>query len=62
MWLPTFTSWETSFTRCENNVAAHLMAKHAKDVIDYTIWVEDTPPVIVSQILFYVLSMGTTHV
>ena len=62
MWLPTFTSWETSFTQHDNNVVAHLMAKHAKDVIDYTIRVEDTPPTIVSQILSDVLSMGTTHV
>ena len=62
MWLPTFTSWETSFTWRNNNVAAHLMAKHAKDVIDCTIWVEDTSHIIIPQILFDVLSMGTTHV
>lgn len=62
MWLPTFTSWETSFTWRNNNVAAHLMAKHAKDVIDCMIWVEDTSPIIIPQILSDVLSMGTTHV
>ncbi|KAK9996637.1 hypothetical protein SO802_021323 [Lithocarpus litseifolius] len=60
-WLTTFTSWATSFTRRNSNVVDHLTAKHAKDITDCTIWVEDTPPIIVSQILSDVISLGTTH-
>ena len=51
-----------SFTKRDGNVAAHLMAKHARDIVDCTIWVEDIPPIIVSQIYSDVISMGTTHV
>ena len=38
------------------------MARHAKDIVDYLIWVEDTPPPIVSQIQSDVISLGLTHV
>ena len=62
MWLIAFTSWMASFTKWDSNVAAHLVAKHARDIVDCTIWVEDTPPIIVQQIYSDVISMGTTHV
>ena len=38
------------------------MARHAKDIVDCLIWVEDTPPPIVSQIQSDVISLGLTHV
>ena len=50
-WEPKFRAWKTSFTRKEGNQAAHLMAKHAKQISECTIWVKDTPPITVSQIL-----------
>ena len=50
-WEPKFRAWKTSFMRKEGNKAAHLMAKHAKQISKCTIWVKDTPPIIVSQIL-----------
>ena len=38
------------------------MARHAKDIVDYLIWVEDTPPPIVSQIQSDVIFLGLTHI
>ena len=38
------------------------MARHAKDIVDCLIWVEDTPPLIVFQIQSDVISLGLTHV
>ncbi|XP_023905820.1 uncharacterized protein LOC112017593 [Quercus suber] len=36
-WVPKFRAWKTSFTRREGNKAAHLMAKHAKEISECTI-------------------------
>ena len=61
-WLPNFRSWKAIFAQRDCNKAAHLMARHAKDIVDCLIWVEDTPPPIVSQIQSDVISLGLTHV
>ena len=44
------------------NKAAHLMARHAKEIEDCIIWVEDTPTFIVSKVNFDVISLGSTQV
>lgn len=51
-------SWKSSFTRRDGNKAAHQMAKYANHISDCIIWVEDTPPVITSQILNDVTFLG----
>ena len=61
-WLPNFRSWKAIFAQRDCNKAAHLMARHAKDIVDCLIWVEDTPPPIVSQIQSDVISLSLTHV
>ena len=50
-WVPKFRAWKTSCMHKEGNTAAHLMAKHAKQISECTIWVEDTPPIIMSHVL-----------
>ena len=57
-WVPKFRAWKTSCTRREGNKAAHLMAKHAKQISECTIWVEDTPPIIMSQVLNDISDLG----
>ena len=61
-WVPKFNAWKTSFTHREGNKAAHLMAKHAKQISECTIWVEDTPPIIMSQVLNDVSDLGFSPV
>ncbi|XP_075633831.1 uncharacterized protein LOC142606351 [Castanea sativa] len=61
-WESQFRAWKTSFTRREGNEAAHLMAKHAKQISECSIWVEDTPPIIASQILNDVSDLGFSPV
>ena len=56
-YLRNFSSWTVAHTRRTNNVAAHLLAKSARNVSDCVIWVEDTPPIIETQILKDVISM-----
>ena len=57
-WVPKFRAWKTSFTHREGNKAAHLMAKHAKQIFECTIWVEDIPPIIISQVLNDISDLG----
>ena len=57
-WQPKFRAWKSSFTRREGNKAAHQLAKYAKHISDCIIWVEDTPPIIASQILDDVSVLG----
>ena len=42
--LASFSSSKVVFTHKECNNAAHLLARHARQISDCTIWVEDTPP------------------
>ena len=57
-----FTVWEVSHTRrCCNN-AAYLLARYAKFITDCVIWVEDTPPMIVDQVLNDVICMTSISV
>lgn len=41
-WTPKFSAWNSSFTRKDGNTTACLLARHAKEIFDYTVWVEDT--------------------
>ena len=52
-----FSYWKAVHTRRNANVAAHLLARNAKNVTDCVIWVEDTPPLIESQILHDIISL-----
>ena len=52
MSLRGFDSWEVNHICRAKYSAAHLMAKNAKFVSDYNVWVEDTPPTIEKQILY----------
>ncbi|KAL0009259.1 hypothetical protein SO802_010761 [Lithocarpus litseifolius] len=61
-WLPNFRAWKARFARRDCNKAAHLMARHAKEIEDCIIWVEDTPHFIVSEVHFDVISLGSTQV
>lgn len=61
-WLPNFRSWKATFAPRDCNKVAHLMARHAKYIVDCLIWVEDTLPPIVSQIHSDVTSLGLTHI
>lgn len=49
--LSGFDTWEVNHICRVKNSTTHLMAKHAKCISDYCVWVEDTPPVIANQIL-----------
>lgn len=55
--LRNFSSWMIAHTRRNNNAISHLLAKNAMNVSDCVIWVEDTPPIIESQILNDVITM-----
>ena len=58
-WSLNFSTWKAIHARRNCNQAAHLMARHAKLLSESVIWVEDTPPVIVSQIAFDVRCLGS---
>ena len=61
-WLWNFRSWKAIFTQRDCNKTTHLMARHAKDIVDYLIWVEDTPPPIVSQIQSDVIFLDLSQI
>ena len=61
-WVPKFRAWKTPFMHKEGNKATHLMAKHAKQISECTIWVEVTPPIIASQIPNDVSDLGFSPV
>ena len=46
MGLSCFDLWEMKYVSRKSNYAAHLMARYAKFITNYRIWVEDTPLVI----------------
>ena len=60
--LNVFDSWEVNHVCRTRNSTAHLMAKYAKSVIDCCVWVEDTPSVIVNQLLYDVAHLSITSV
>ena len=60
-WLSKFRSWKASITSRNCNSAAHLLARFADVISDCTNWVEDTPPIISSQVEFDVLNLGSAH-
>ena len=57
--LSAFSSWSCSHVRRQSNMAAHLMAKEAINVLECLIWVEDTPSIIVSQIHMDVIALDS---
>ena len=60
--LASFSSSKVVFTHKECNNVAHLLARHARQISNCTIWVEDTPPMIVFQILNDVSGLSFSHV
>ena len=56
-WTHVLSTWKSSHVCRLCNSATHLMARNAKQVSNYVIWVEDTPPIIEFQILNNVKSM-----
>ena len=50
-----FNSWTASHVGRNGNMVARQLAKHAKLVDDYTVWVEDTP-FVSKQVLMDVIS------
>ncbi|KAK9986859.1 hypothetical protein SO802_031810 [Lithocarpus litseifolius] len=49
--LSWFVVWEVSYTRRGCNSVAYILARHDKFVHECDIWVEDTPPMIVDQVV-----------
>ena len=60
--LRCFDAREVAHTRRGSNSAAHIMARYAKFVNECDIWVEDTPPMIVNQVLNDVSRMAPISV
>ncbi|XP_075663174.1 uncharacterized protein LOC142632694 [Castanea sativa] len=58
-WLKKFDKCKVSHTGRSSNIAAHVMAKEAKLILESVIWVEDSPPVIADQLMYDVLSMDS---
>ena len=44
------SQFKTHHTRREGNKAAHCLAKYAQFVDDFVTWMEETPPIINSEI------------
>lgn len=58
MTLKALKMWKTNHVRRHCNIVAHLLARHACNIDDCVIWVEDTPLMIANQICMDVLSLG----
>ena len=56
--LQAFKSWQIRHVHRSCNMAAHMLARHACSVPDSLVWVEDTPPMIISQICMDVSNLG----
>ena len=61
-WKQMVQVWKANHVRRTGNVATHLMARNANLVSDYVVWVEDTPPIIQSQVLRDVLHLNLSSV
>lgn len=55
MGLGSFSVWSISHVSRQCNNAAHIMVREASNSLEFHIWVEDTPPVIVNQVLLDVI-------
>ena len=58
-WSLNFSAWKVTHVQRNCNQTAHLMARNAKLIFESVIWVEDTPPVIETQIAFDVRCLGS---
>ena len=58
-WLKKFDSWKILHARRSSNTAAHSMAKEANSILDSVIWVEESPPFIMDQLLYDVMSLDS---
>ena len=56
--LQAFKSWQIRHVHRSCNLAAHMLARHACNVPDSLVWVEDTPPMISNQICMDVSNLG----
>ncbi|KAK9987686.1 hypothetical protein SO802_027925 [Lithocarpus litseifolius] len=56
--LQNFKAWKAQHVHRNCNTAAHVLARHARNVMDYIVWVEDTPPMILDHIRMDVISLG----
>ncbi|KAK9988305.1 hypothetical protein SO802_028544 [Lithocarpus litseifolius] len=59
--LQNFKSWLVQHVHRNCNTAAHVLARHVRNVMDYIVWVEDTPPLILKHIRMDVISMGLSR-
>ncbi|XP_075653510.1 uncharacterized protein LOC142623911 [Castanea sativa] len=56
--LQAFKSWKIGHVHRSCNMAAHMLARHACNVPESLVWVEDIPPMIPAQICMDVSSLG----
>ena len=59
--LQAFKSWQIRHVHRSCNIAAHMLARHACNVPDSLVWVEDAPPMIFSQICMDVSNLGLSQ-
>ena len=58
-WLATGLRWASfSHVRRSANSVAHVLARHAKNVVEDMIWLEETPPPAVEALYFDVLHLS----
>ena len=48
--LQNFKAWKAQHVSRKRKTAAHVLARNAFNVMDYIVWVEDTPPMILDHI------------